>query len=49
MPPGKGTKRRVNALLLPDAVPDLLQNTDRRKEVVQQMHDKSGTLEVRGR
>ena len=30
-------------------VPDLLQKTDRRKEVVQQMHDKSGTLEVRGR
>ena len=28
--------------------PDLLQTSDRRKEVVQTMHDKSGTSEVRG-
>ena len=30
-------------------LPDLVQTSDRRKEVVQSMHDKSGTSEVRGR
>jgi len=43
------TKCTVHTQLLPDGPSDLLQKTDRRKEVVQQMHDKSGTLEVRGR
>ena len=48
-PPTAGNAAVTRSAYAPEPLPDLLQKTDRRKEVVQQMHDKSGTLEVRGR
>ena len=46
---GRHGRRRVPTKPAPTWREDLLQNSDRRKEVVQNMHDKSGTPEVRGR